>query len=125
MGSSSVTGSYRPGITGGSLSGNTETVHLSDRDNTTLGFLGGTHNGTVWDSTNSVLSMDTSGAMTNLAELDSSWTPQWANIVGYWKLNGTIGAITNGATATPVIGPAGTISVPPRKPSAVLLLSER
>jgi len=28
------------------------------------------------------------GSSTNCSELDSSWTPQWASLVSYWKMNG-------------------------------------
>ena len=31
------------------------------------------------------------GTSTNCAELDSSWTPQWASLAGYWKLNESSG----------------------------------
>jgi hypothetical protein len=55
------------------------------------GFCGGTKTGVTWDTTNKVLRLTST---TNTAELDSSWTPQWANLVGYWKLNETAGSST-------------------------------
>lgn len=61
-----------------------------DDDYTTSGFLNATQVGTQWDSTNNLLRLNTT---TNNAELDSSWTPQWNNLVWYWKMNGS-GAVT-------------------------------
>jgi hypothetical protein len=34
-------------------------------------------------------------------------SPAWANVVGYWKLNGTPGAITNGTSIPATVGPNG------------------
>lgn len=39
--------------------------------------------------------------------LDSTWTPQWSNIVGYWTLDGS-GAVANGATVLATVGSNGT-----------------
>jgi fibronectin type 3 domain-containing protein len=79
-----------------------------DDDNTSAGFQGGAFSGVQWgiDSTNTfnVLRLNTA---VNSAELDSSWTPQWSNIVGYWKLNEASGATSvvdysgKGNTGTP------------------------
>ena len=41
---------------------------------------------------------------TNCSELDTSWTPRYGNIVGYWKLNGS-GPIANNAVVPATIGP--------------------
>lgn len=49
------------------------------------------------------------GWSNNSGEFNSSWTPRYANIVSYFRLNGT-GAIANGATVTATIGPNGTAS---------------
>lgn len=38
----------------------------------------------------------------------ASWTPQWGNILHHWSLNGSVGAITNGATVPANIGSDGT-----------------
>jgi len=42
-------------------------------------------------------------------ELNSKWTPQWASVVGYWNLNGVVGAsIANNEAIPAAIGAAGT-----------------
>ncbi len=55
-------------------------VDQTDDDNSSSGFGGGTHDGTIFS--NGVLSLDSA---TNNAELNESWTPQWSNMVAYWK----------------------------------------
>jgi len=77
-----------------------------DDDNTVGGFLGGTLSGTEYDATNSFVRLSQTGSPTNTAELDSSWTPNYANILGYWKLNGS-GAIAASDPITATIGTAG------------------
>jgi hypothetical protein len=72
-----------------------------DDANDTAGFAGAvTKTGLTWDSSNSVLRLDTTAATaTNTAELDSSWTPKWSNLVWYWNMNGTAnGVIPTSAT---------------------------
>lgn len=60
-----------------------------DDDNTATGFAGGSAAGVVWDTNR--LKLGNAGGCdatsTNCAELDASWTPRWANLVGYWKMN--------------------------------------
>ncbi len=43
------------------------------------------------------------------AELDSSWTPHWNNLVGYWNMNGS-GTIADVATINASVGSNGTAS---------------
>jgi hypothetical protein len=55
----------------------------------------------LWDSTNDYVRLGTASS-SNL-ELDSSWTPAWSNLVGYWKLdettwNGTAGQVLDSTT---------------------------
>lgn len=45
---------------------------------------GANFHGTQWDSTNRFVRLDT---LTNNAELDASWTPQWNHLVALWKMN--------------------------------------
>jgi len=86
---------------------------VDDDNNATTGFDAGTHMGTAWDAGNSYIEItDDSdcdgtggdGSGTNCSEFDSSWTPQYANIVGYWRMNGTVGAIADSATVADVLG---------------------
>lgn len=51
---------------------------------TSGGFLNGTISGVQWDSSSGVVRLNTT---TNNAALDSSWTPQWSNLVAYWSLD--------------------------------------
>ncbi len=44
-------------------------------------------------------------------ELDSSWTPAWGNLVGYWKLNGNAGAIVNSSSIPATVGSAGVATI--------------
>lgn len=67
--------------------------------------------GASW-GTNSVKLANVGGCdatSTNCSELNSSWTPGWASITGYWQLNGA-GAIANSATVSATVGPTGTAS---------------
>ena len=65
-----------------------------DDSNDATGFTGGTHLGTAWDVGNAWVELADAGGcnatLTNCSELDASWTPQYASIVGYWKMNGTV-----------------------------------
>jgi hypothetical protein len=94
-----------------------------DDDNTSSGFAGGSFTGTAWDGANSIVRVDPTTAYTCnssliCSELDSSWTPQWANLVTYWNLNeaaGTSGAgsvkdvksVNNGTPTNITLGVAG------------------
>jgi hypothetical protein len=53
-----------------------------DNDNTDFGFAGGVHKGTLYSSNQLALN-----TLTNTSELDSTWTPKYANLIAYWKLN--------------------------------------
>ena len=55
-------------------------------DNTAASFAQGTSSGLTWDAPNSYLRLDTSAQINN-SGLDSSWTPQWSHVVGYWKMD--------------------------------------
>jgi hypothetical protein len=79
---------------------------LSLTDNSSVLFGLGSSTGVTWDSANNYLRLDQSGLATDL-ELDPSWTPAWSNIVGYWKLNGTVGGISNGAPVAATVGSNG------------------
>ena len=75
-----------------------DTIHNSAAD-----FALGTHLGTEFSS--GVLTLnETSSA---ISELEASWTPQHANIVGYWRLN-EVTAI-NGSTISATVGTDGTL----------------
>jgi hypothetical protein len=63
----------------------------------------GTMTGTTWDNATSVVRLDQAGSATDL-ELDPTWTPAWSNIVGYWKMNGTVGSIANTAIIPATVG---------------------
>jgi hypothetical protein len=83
----------------------------TDDDNTASGFGGGILSGASWDATNGYLRLAQTGSPTNRAELDPSWTPNYANILGYWKLDGS-GSIADAATIPAAIGTAGTTKNP-------------
>jgi hypothetical protein len=51
------------------------------------------------------------GSSTNCSELDSTWTPNWSNIVAYWKLNEASG--TTGSGSIVDSSPLGTNSGTP------------
>tara|TARA_B110001454_G_scaffold28073_1_gene27431 strand:+ start:18227 stop:21574 length:3348 start_codon:yes stop_codon:yes gene_type:complete len=55
----------------------------TDDDSSSSGFGGATHTGTQYDSVNSYVRLNTT---TNNSFLDSSWTPQWNSLIGYWKM---------------------------------------
>ncbi|RYF55894.1 MAG: hypothetical protein EOO39_37430, partial [Cytophagaceae bacterium] len=65
------------------------------------GFKNGTLNGVQWDNTSGYLRLNTT---TNNSELDPSWAPKWDKISAYWKLNGSTGPITTGATVPATVG---------------------
>ena len=72
----------------------------TDQDDSSSGFGGGSLDGAaLWDTTSSYLRL---GTGTSNIELDSSWTPAWNSIVGYWKLNGfgSINTASNNIPAT-------------------------
>ncbi len=60
-------------------------------DNTSILFGQGTSVGTAWDGTNNYLRLVQIGSPSNNSELDSTWTPQWSNVLAYWKLDENLG----------------------------------
>jgi hypothetical protein len=80
--------------------------------------------GTLTDGVNSGLKLGNVGgcnggssdcakqSASEIYELNSSWTPQWANMLGYWPFNGPVGIINNGATIAANIGFTGTAIIP-------------
>lgn len=75
---------------------------------TNNGFTQGTLSGVMWDSTNRVLRLNTKY---NSAELDASWTPEYSNLIAYFKFNNTVTDSISGIAATPMATP--TVSPPP------------
>jgi fibronectin type 3 domain-containing protein len=73
----------------------------TDDDSTSTGFGGGTNSGTVYDSTNGYLRLNSS---TNNSEFNNSWTPQYSNLSAYYSLNGSVGSIASGATVSESLG---------------------
>jgi hypothetical protein len=76
------------------------TLNLTDKDDTSLGFGGGSFTGTAWDGTNSYVRLTQTGTPTNNSELDSSWAPAWSNLVGYWKFNEGSGTTVGDSVGT-------------------------
>jgi trimeric autotransporter adhesin len=79
-------------------------VPQTDISNDILGFGGATLSGTQWDSTNSLLRLNSTS---NTSSLDSSWAPAFGNLIAYWKMDESVGAMSaldstgNGNTGTP------------------------
>jgi hypothetical protein len=67
--------------------------------NSSATFNSGTYDGTYFNSSSLTLSQS------DQSELSSTWTPKYSALVGYWKFNGTVGALANSATVTAAIGP--------------------
>lgn len=67
------------------------------------GFLNGALNGVQWDGVGGVVRLN---SLTNTSDLDSSWTPAWNNLIGYWKLNGS-GSISTNDSLTATVGTHG------------------
>lgn len=61
----------------------------TDNDNSSAGFGGMTLDGLQWDSSNSLLRLNST---VNRSDLDSSWTPAWDQLISYWRLNESSGA---------------------------------
>ncbi|UOE99943.1 LamG-like jellyroll fold domain-containing protein [Bdellovibrio reynosensis] len=57
--------------------------------------------GVQWDSSMNVARLNTT---TNNSQLDATWGPDWNNLVGYWRLNGTVGALAASSTITATVG---------------------
>jgi hypothetical protein len=71
---------------------------IEDSDDSLAGFGGATLSGIQWDSTNNVLRLNTT---INNNELNSDWTPQWANLQGYWQLDNDYTDSKNSYDGTP------------------------
>jgi|GEM_PF-1514250 len=66
--------------------------------------------GVKWDAANRALALD---PLNDDGELNSNWTPEYSHLVGYWKLNGTLGNSVNSGTVIPAsIGPNGVFQNP-------------
>ncbi len=57
-----------------------------DDDSTTSGFAGGSLVGVEWDSTNGYVRLSQTGTGINNSAFDPSWSPKWASLTSYWKL---------------------------------------
>ncbi len=81
----------------------------SAADTNATNFAAGTMSGVQYDATNGYLRLGTTAGcdatVTNCAELDASWAPQYSKLTSYYKFNGTIGTIANGASITGALGP--------------------
>jgi hypothetical protein len=79
-------------------------------DSTSTNFAAGTNSGTQWDSTLSVLRLNSTE---NKTTFDSSWTPKWSNLIAYWKmdnnLNDSVGSYNATATGTPTYTTPGKV----------------
>ena len=64
----------------------------------------------IWNTTLSAADVATlySNGSTGTA-ISSTAAPQFANLVNYWKLDGSIGTLDTGSTVTAAIGPNGTL----------------
>ncbi len=68
---------------------------LTDDDNTMTGFAGGSFSGVNYgllaDGSSSGLKLSNNGgcngSSTNCSQLDSTWTPRYGNLLGYWKMD--------------------------------------
>jgi len=88
-----------------------ELIGTDQRDNTSTEFsttsggsLTGVAFGTLADGSSTGLKLDSTNPE---LELSANWTPQYSSIVGYWKMNGTVGVIANGATMAASVGNDG------------------
>lgn len=82
----------------GRLKGNTNT---KDQDNTVSGFGGGAHNNTYYNTTDTAVELSPT-------EMDSTWAPAWANVLGYWKFNEKTGTTVNATIGTNGTAGSGT-----------------
>lgn len=88
-------------VSGGKASLKTVDTTFSGTD-----FNSGTHVGTYYDSI-----LDTLKLRQNLdVDHSASWTPQYSSLVGYWKLDGPIGSISNGGGVSATIGINGVVA---------------
>jgi hypothetical protein len=79
----------------------------SNADTPTNAFTGSSQTGTLWDTNNLQVRLGNSGGCnavtTNCSSLDANWTPQYANLLGYWPLNG----VGSPAASTTLAGTVG------------------
>ena len=91
--------------------GGTARLKLADQaDANVSNFSAGTSTGVAWDPSGGFLRLSGDGANTNTSELSTDWTPKYANLVQYYRMNGAVGAISNGAAIPAQVGAAGAIS---------------
>ncbi len=82
---------------------------VDQSDNVNNGFAGSTLNGLQWDSTNKYLRLS---SVNNYIEHDSTWTPKYSSLAGYWKLDEASYSGVNGEVVdSSTIGNGGTASV--------------
>lgn len=80
-----------------------QTDSASSFENTGVGFPNGTPESNI-----AVASTGIQLVISQTPDLDASWTPAWSSLKGYWKLNGTVGAVAVSGTAfTGVTGGTG------------------
>jgi hypothetical protein len=72
-------------------------------------FASGAHTGTTYTGGGLTLSNSgtCNGLSTNCSELDSSWTPKWDDIIGYWKLDES--PASNGTVVAAKVGSDGVL----------------
>jgi trimeric autotransporter adhesin len=70
-----------------------------DDDNASSGFAGGELLNLSWDEIHGGLRLKQAGSLNNINELEASWTPKWANLIAYWKLNEAAGTSGAGSVA--------------------------
>ena len=92
------------------LAGGTVALTAADQADTNSTQFGlGQGTGAVYDSGKNVLRLGTangcSGLATNCATLDATWAPQYSNLLGYWRFDGS-GSIANNASIPAVVGPS-------------------
>jgi hypothetical protein len=85
----------------------------SNSDTAANAFSGATLAGAAWDTNALLMRLGNNGncnaLTTNCAGLDPSWTPKYANLIGYWPMDGS-GSIAAGGTIAGTVGPALTVA---------------
>jgi hypothetical protein len=85
----------------------------NNADTPSNAFTGSSQIGTFWDSTNLQVRLGNTGGCnataTNCSSLDANWTPQYANLLAYWPLNGS-GTPAVSSTLTGTVGGSLTLA---------------
>jgi hypothetical protein len=85
----------------------------SNSDSATSAFAAAALAGAAWDPNALQLRLGNSGncnaLLTNCAALHPSWTPRYANLIGYWPLDGS-GSIAAAGALSATVGPSLTVS---------------